>query len=486
MKSIKIFSIILLCAVFTLVSCSESFLDLVPQSDANGSSFYKKAADIDQAIVGAYSAIQSNGQYGRNFFLIMEVASDNTTQSSTTDAGGSYADFDLFSVVSSNSVLAGAWNSCYIGILRCNEVLDNIENVQMDESVKKIRIGEAKFIRALTYFNLVRIWGDVPLVLKAYENPFEAFELGRESVEKIYEQIITDLTDAANSLPTHYTNSSEIGRATKIAAQTLLGKVHLTLKNYSQAVSTLSQVIQFSESNPNQLSLMEDFGDIFEVKNKNNKESIFEIQYMKGGFKQGNSYINYFSPVGTSSYTDGKGSATGENAPTQLLYSKYGENDVRRDETIGIHNQTVLFPKKYVTRDVPVESGDAGVDFMVLRYADVLLMYAEALNETAYDNDISKPMWKSLNQVRERAKVNKYTNADLPNQASFRLAIENERQLELATENHRWFDLVRTGRALEVMNAAGLPMKSHQTIFPIPLSQISTNPDKIKQNPVYD
>ena len=95
-------------------------------------------------------------------------------------------------------------------------------------------------------------------------------------------------------------------------------------------------------------------------------------------------------------------------------------------------------------------------------------------------------MWKSLNQVRERAKVNKYTNADLPNQASFRLAIENERQLELATENHRWFDLVRTGRALEVMNAAGLPMKSHQTIFPIPLSQISTNPDKIKQNPVYD
>lgn len=476
--------IITLC--FFITSCGEDFLNLTPVSDASSSSFYTKSSDINQAVNGAYDALQSGSQYGRNFYLIMEVSSDNTSQTSTTDGGGIYADFDLFSVVSSNAILDQSWRSCYIGILRANAVIENIENVQMDENEKKNRMGEAKFIRALTYFNLVRIWGDVPLALKEFDNPFESFELGRESASKIYEQIIADLNDAINALPTHYVNSNDIGRATRIAAQTLLGKVYLTLKDYTQAASVLGQVIQFAESNPQQLGLMENFSDIFEVNNENGKESIFEIQYLKGGFGEGNSLINFFSPVGTSSYTNGQGSAMGENAPTKLLYSKYADGDVRRDETIGTHNSTVYFPKKYLTRDYPVESGDAGINFKVLRYADVLLMYAEALNEITYDNDASKPMWKYLNQVRERAKVNKYTPEILRNQSAFRLAIENERQLELATENHRWFDLVRTGRVIEVMNAAGFQMKTHQSIFPIPVSQINTNPEKIKQNPNYD
>jgi tetratricopeptide (TPR) repeat protein len=469
------------------VGCSKNFLGLKPQSQGSVENFYQSAADIDQALAGAYDALQSTGEYGQNFVYFMEVSSDNSKQESITNSGGVYGDFDLFRVVPSNSVLDLTWQHCYSGIIRCNTLLNRIDPITMDETTRNIRKGETKFLRALTYFNLVRIWGPVSLVTEEVTNPYDAFQFGRTGTDSIYAQIIKDLQEAIVALPVTFTGK-EVGRATKVAAQTLLGKVYLTQKNYAAARDQLKQVVDYANANPNVLGLLTVFGDLFKVTNKNNKESIFEVQFLKGGVGEGSRFVNLFAPANTTQFTNGIGTALGDNVPTAGLSNAYSANDVRKAVTIGTIADGRTYAKKYVGQDVPGLANDAGNNFIVLRYADVLLMYAEALNELAYDATGTGDAWKCLNNVRVRAALTSATTTELPTQGDFRLAIEKERRLELATENHRWFDLVRTNRALEVMNASGggFTVKKHQLVFPVPQSQVDTNPDKIKQNPEYN
>lgn len=479
--------ILLTPVIIAGTGCSKNFLDLKPQSQGSVDNFYKTAADIDQAVAGAYDALQSIGQYGQNFVYFMEVSSDNSKQESITNSGGIYGDFDLFRVVASNTALDQTWQYCYSGIIRCNTILDRIDPIAMDEATRNIRKGEAKFLRALTYFNLVRIWGPVSLVTREVTNPYDAFQFGRASADSVYAQIIKDLQDAAGLLPASFTGK-DLGRATKIAAQTLLGKVYLTQKNYTAARDQLETVIDYANANPNALSLLTSFADLFKVTNENNKESIFEVQFVKGGVGEGSRFVNLFAPANTTQFTNGIGTALGDNEPTTNLADAYAAGDVRKAVTIGAIADGRTYAKKYVGQDVPGLANDAGNNFIVLRYADVLLMYAETLNEIAYDASGTGDAWKYLNNVHQRAGLTAVTTAGLPDQAAFRLAVENERRLELAFENHRWFDLVRTGRALDVMNASGggFTVKKHQLIFPVPQSQIDTNPDKIKQNPDYN
>ena len=464
-------------------SCSDSFLDLKPKSQGSVENFYATSADIDQAVGGAYDALQATGQYGQNYIFFMEVRSDNTAQESITNSSGIYGDFDLFRVAPGNNVLDQTWRSCYAGILRCNTVLDRIDGIPMDEQTKKTRIGESKFLRALTYFNLVRIWGDVPLVVREVTNPYDAFEMGRTPTEEVYAQIIADLGDAANLLPDAY-SGTDIGRATRIAALTLLGKVHLTRREFGPAVNILQQVVGYAEANTSRLGLLPLFADIFKVDNKNNRESIFEVQYRKGSNGEGSRFVNLMAPANTTQFTNGIGTALGDNEPTEGLAESYTPGDVRMDVTVGRIADGRTYAAKFVGQDVPALANDAGNNFIVLRYADVLLMLAEALNETGYDGSGDGHAWDALNAVCERAGVDVYNPADLPNQQAFRMAIERERRLELACENHRWFDLLRTGRALEVMNASGggFTVSDHQLLFPIPQSQLDTNPDKMRQN----
>ena len=474
-------------SLLVLSSC-EKFLDLKPQSEGSADNFYRSATDIDQAVAGAYDALQTIGQYGQNFVYFMEVSSDNASQESVTNTGGVYGDFDLFRVVSSNSVLDQTWQYCYSGIMRCNTILSRIDGITMDETLKDRRKGEARFLRALTYFNIVRIWGPVSLVTEEIENPYDAFAFGRASVDEVYNQIILDLKEAVSALPDQWENKADIGRAHRIAAQTLLGKVYLTRKDYASARDILKQVIDYSGANPGKLSLMTSFADIFKLANENNKESIFEIQFSKGGIGEGSRFINLFSPANTTQFTNGIGTALGDNEPTQNLADAFGTDLVRKTATIGSLADGRMYAAKFVGQDTPYAANDAGNNFIVLRYADVLLMYAECLNEIAYDPAGSGDAWTCLNRVRARSGLDPYDVTGLADQQAFRLAIENERRFELAFENHRWFDLVRTGRAVEVMNASGgaFTVQPYQTIFPVPISQINTNPDKIKQNPDYD
>jgi len=463
-----------------LSSCKEQFLDLSPIAQANSNTFYRTSSDMLTALNGAYGALQFNGQYGQNY-IFAEVPSDDTTpvlSGSVTDQD----EYDKFYLRTTNPFLAARWSDGYRGIYRANTVIDRVGGVAMDETLKKRVSGEAKFLRALMYFNLVRAFGDVPLVVKEIIDPSEGYGYGRAPVAEVYAQIIKDLTDAEGALPERYTGA-DVGRATRGAAKSLLGKVYMTQRKYAEATAKLKEVID-----ANTYDLLPNYADLFKPANKNSKESIFEVQYKKGSLGEGSNFSNVYAPEnsGNSVIQFGGG---GNNRPTPDLESAYEAGDPRKDLSFASsyvnaagRKVDYYFIRKYA--DAPTTNGDAEDNFYVLRYADVLLLYAEALNETGKTAE-ALPF---LNRVRKRVGL---TDKTALSQATLRLALEQERRVELAFEGHRWFDLVRTGRALPVLQAkaATIGIKTNLTennlIFPVPQSQIDINPEKIKQNPGY-
>lgn len=464
----------------SLSSCKDQFLDLSPIAQANSNTFYKTSADMITALNGAYGALQFNGQYGQNY-VFAEVPSDDTTpvlSGSVTDQD----EFDKFYLRTTNPFLAARWSDGYRGIYRANTVIDRIAGVTMDETLKKRVLGEAKFLRALMYFNLVRAFGDVPLVLTEIIDPSEGYAYSRAPAAEVYTQIIKDLTDAEGVLAERYTGA-DVGRATSGAAKSLLGKVYLTQRNYAGAAAKLKEVVD-----ANTYDLLPNYADLFRAANKNSRESVFEVQYKKGSLGEGSNFSNVYAPENSGNAVILFGGG-GNNRPTPDLESAYEAGDPRKNLSFATsyvnasgNKVDYYFIRKYA--DVPTTNGDAEDNFYVLRYADVLLMYAEALNETG-NTAAALPL---LNRVRKR--VGLADKAGLA-QADTRLAIEQERRVELAFEGHRWFDLVRTGRALPVLQAKATAigiktaLTANNLIFPVPQSQIDINPDKIKQNPGY-
>lgn len=464
----------------SLTACKEQFLDLSPISAVGTSSFFKTQSDVLTALNGAYGALQFNGQYGQ-LYVVAEIPSDDTSpvlSGSVTDQD----EFDKFYVRTTNPYTLARWNDGYRGIYRCNAIIERTAGVSMDETLKKRVIGEAKFLRALMYFNLVRVFGDVPLVLTEITDPLQGYDYGRAPVADVYTQIIKDLSDAETVLATSYTGT-DVGRATTGAAKSLLGKVYLTQKKYAEAATKLKEVIDLGI-----YSLLPNYADLFKAANKNSKESVFEVQYKKGNIGEGSPFANAYAPENSGNAVIQFGGG-GNNHPTPDLESSYETGDPRRAVSMAnsyINSSGVKIDYYYIKKyaDPPVANGDSDDNWYVLRYADILLMYAEALNETGKTAE-ALPY---LNQVRKRVGLADKTPTA---QADLRLAIEQERRVELAFEGHRWFDLVRTGRALPVLQAkaASIGIKTALTennlIFPIPQSQIDINPSKIKQNPGY-
>jgi hypothetical protein len=400
------------------------------------------------------------------------------------DGAGNFpdAEIDQFKETSANSIITSAWVDTYHGILLCNVVLDRIAPIAMDETLRSRYIGEAKFLRALMYFNLVRIYGDVPLVVSETKSVAEGYAQTRVAVASVYDQIIADLSDAEQKLPVAYTGAN-IGRATKGAAKGLLGKVYLTKKDYANAQTKLKEVLDLGT-----YSLLPNYADLWKTANANNAESLFEVQFKKGGLGTGSNYYLQFAPRNSGTVITGLGFAQGRNIPNTDISKAYETNDLRKNISMAesyVMNGTTINDKYTLKfRDVPYIDGDADNHWPVIRYADVLLMYAEAVNEK--NGGPSAEAYTSINSVRARAGLPVLASG-LTHDA-FALAVEHERQVELAFEGHRWFDLVRTGRALTVMNAhfAGtITVKPFQLLYPVPQSQVTINPDGIKQNPGY-
>jgi hypothetical protein len=352
----------------------------------------------------------------------------------------------------------------------------------MNEAIKARYLAEVKVIRALAYFNAVRIWGDFPLVTKEVESVSESFAYGRTPADSVYAQVIADLKDAESGLPTSYP-TADLGRATQEVAKGLLAKVYLTRKQWDLAASKLQEFVTLFDNKP--CTLLPNYSDIFLTTNEMNAEIIFAVRYTKGGYGTGSPFTNYFAPVST--LTGGIGNAGQYNTMTADLYNTFIANDTLKDKRYSASMGYYIGNKEYYTKkykDVPASDGDADCDWIVLRYADVLLMYAEALNEQG-STGAALPY---INRVRERAGL-----ADLSGtitQDSLRTAVANERRLELNMEGHRWFDLVRTGQAITVMNAyfanngKTTKVDDHNLLFPVPNGEITTNPI-LKQNNGY-
>ncbi len=451
----------------TAISCSDDFTDLAPISNRNEAQFYNNANDFIAAINASYAGLQDNGVYGRAYWTMFEMRSDNTDQGpDATGLAAQYAEINRFTEDPLNQQVTAAWISSYKVIANCNVILMRIESVEMEESLKQRIIGEALFLRSLMYYQLTVAYGNIPLQLVPYT---AGTVLEQVDAMTVYAQLITDLGSAEDNLPVSYP-ASDVGRATKGAAATLLSKVLLTKGDNAAAADVLKRIIDNYG-----YQLVENYKDIWGVSNENNIESIFEVQFMGGGIGQGSAFTNEFSP---SAFLQ-TGSGFGRNRPTQALINSYSAEDERFEPSIGtsfINAQGEETLANYIRKyeSDPSSENDSDVNFIVFRYADVLLMLAEAIGE-------SDESYQLINEVRERAGL---SGIDPNTPGTFEEKLLLERQLELAFENHRWADLRRFDAEREVFEVAETMVDPSDVreLFYIPQREMDINPNFVQNS----
>lgn len=449
-----------------MTSCGDSFFDLEPASSVTIDKVYKTASDYNVAVIGCYAKLQSQV----NFYTeCCEYRSDNLSLGAPTAGTQDRYDIDHFTEKPSNGILSSYWANFNNNVYRCNLLLDQIDGANFAENLKKQYKGEAMFIRALNYFNMYRIWGGVPAT-KHVVSAAEALKVARYSDEQMFDLIAGDLKEIVdnNYLPETY-SSADMGRATSGAAKALLGKVYLTFHKWTEAKDILSQLI-------GKYQLVSPIAQIFDVDNKNNNEIIFAVHFNKEIEGEGHSY--WYNLTNASDDTN----------QTSSLLNTFPTGDARKDliTYVQVEKNVRLMNKFYDTKSPTFKT--VGNDQILLRYADVLLMYAEALNEIQYDASEGSLALKYLNAVRQRAGISNLTVKQLPTQEKFRKGILVERQREFPYEGQRWFDLVRMGFAKSVMAENGVEIKDYQLLFPIPQQEIEKVGDKsiLWQNPGYD
>lgn len=473
MKTIKNISAII-CFCLLANGCTKSFLDLSPVSNANAVNYYKTKADFEVAMNSTYATLYT--VYAPEAAVsYTELLGDNATLYSVA---GNQADkwaFRDYTIESSNTLVYQFWQEYYKAIFNVNTVLDKIQAAGLDEAFSNRVKAEMMFLRGLYYYNLVQLFGDVPLVTRVLTAE-ESYGVLRTPIAQVYTQIVSDLGFAVSQLPLA-SEVTVVGRASKGAAQTLLGKVYLSMNNKSAAALVLQEVY-----NSKQYKLLPQYTSLFGPNVKNTKESVFEIQYLGGSAsKPFSPYWTAFAPVNNGVITKYGG---GINQVTDDLYNEYETGDPRKDASIATgytdakgNFVAVKFTKKWMDPTAAVNGAQelSNNNFMVLRYADLLLLLSEATGDPAY-----------LNEVRERVGLPAFGSADYPTAKypTLELAVEHERRVELAMEFHRFFDLKRTGRALAVLTAKSKPVTEHKLILPIPQYVITQN-GAIKQNVDY-
>jgi starch-binding outer membrane protein, SusD/RagB family len=514
---------VLIAGILFLISCNKDFIELNPPSNLNSDGFYKTQDDMNQAVLSAYGNLRS--VYNSTFIRLGEIRSDNTTFSWLAGNPANEKGIDEFAspLLPENSFPTACWNDSYNIVLRANIVIGRAESATYKiESLKTQHIAEAKFIRALMYFWLNRVFGAQainnellgPIKVEKEITPKEAHELGRAPLQELYDLIIEDLKYAEIHLPDAYA-SKDKGRVTKGGAKALLGKVYMTMAGYplNKGNSYYTLAIQkFQEIiNDDRYFLVPSYANLFNVNNKNSAESLFEIQYKKGSpnAATGSPWNNNFAPRFSDKEVVLIGDKSGVNAPTGDMSSAYEFGDPRKYVSMRdgwINAKTGAFENdKYVCKyyDVATSGTDNGNNWIELRLADIYLLYSEALVRTNGDKNTALLY---LNKIRERARntpgqpgvekpaelLRNYQLSEFQNDDAFLLAIEKERRVELAFENHRWFDLVRTGRAKDVMISsqaadgyAPFQWDDAMLTYPIPMTVMQSNPGRIIQNKGY-
>ena len=476
-------------AVILLAACSEEFLDKKPLVNQTAETYFQTEAHAVQATNATYNLLRNWQVHVFSYIGMTDIVSDDADKGSTPDDATFLRELDEFTYDASNNGPSTVWEGYYNGIYRANLAIQRIPTVDMDEGLRERLVAENRFLRGYFYFNLVRWFGGVPLITEPLNS--DEYEQPRASADEVYAQIVADLEAAADVLPTKSAYpDADLGRATRGAANGLLAKVHLTRENWGEALSRAEDVI-----NGGEYALLPDYNRIFLPEGEHSSGSIFEVGAVALGTLNGGSQFNEVQGVrGTPNL------GWGFNRPSDDLVAAWSRNDPRRDATIftvgevlpdgsavivgdpGIANQRQN--QKAWVPDHIGGNGNGPGNIRLLRYADVLLIAAEAANELG-NLDAALAY---ANQVRTRARgpLPKPFLPDLaaPDMDSARVVIWNERRVELAMEQQRWFDLVRTGRALERLRAAGKDMiEERHLLFPIPQSEIDLSGGSLVQNP---
>lgn len=493
MKNLKIISLFALCIVF---SCSDDFVN-VDSEDRNSEAFFNSEKDYQDALVAAYDYLQATSK----FVQFAEIASDNTLCGGESAIDSPYLqqidDMIHSPVGQSDGGLRTMWQWMYEAVNRCNYIMEFKDKT--DFANKNSVIAQTRFLRAYYNFILVKWWGDVPMLVDKRIQFGDQFNIDRTPAAEVYALIEQDLIFAADNLS--YT-ADQTGRVTKGAAQALLGKVYLYQDKFTEAATVLENLIN---NGPHRLLTPEEYPTLFERTNENNIESVFEIQYSDiegGSFEcfqclEGN-YASYFN--GPRGFVDSAGhfdAGYSFNVPTQEVVDAFEDGDLRLeysildiekyiDENPGSsyqedagYEQTGYFNRKIMARLGDANLSDAALtnpdNYRAIRYADVLLMAAEALNRGNISDTRAQGY---LNQVRNRAMLGDVTTTgtNLTND------IWKERRVELVGEGHRFFDLVRTGRAAAEID--GFVAGKHE-LFPIPVEEILLSGNRWNNNPNY-
>ena len=491
-KKMKTKILVIILTILSITACDESFLDIASENELTINGTYKTESDFEQAINGVYATLRS--LHDKSVFAMGETRSDNAYYDYNADNRGQ-VDHEYiadFLNLSANATADDKYIQNYLVIARANQIISTIDDGEFfDLDLKDNIKGQALFLRALAYFDLVQYFGSVPLHLKPASS-LEESALPLSSVDDIYKAIIDDAKQAAILLPPK-SNQGE-GRATMGAAKTLLGNAYVVRKNWPDAVTILKEI-----ENSKEYNLLENYADVFDPNNKNNEESVFEVQF-KDVRNYGSRFVYLLMPAkmkkedvaaitGTSTARSRNGDGT---VPTPDLLEAYeAEDTTRLNVTIGYAISdgvdTLPYVKKY--NHPHLEDGRTGNNFPTYRYAEVLLLLAEALNESGSGDPLPY-----LNAVRNRAGL---VNSTASGQSAIRDAILAERRVELAFECKRWLDLVRTGRAETVMKAFGKKVIANpedyyfpeaigpvpgafdniETEFPIPALEQELNPN---------
>ncbi len=486
-KIIKYFSaIVILGSTMMLTNGCSDFLTEELKGSFSTPTFYQNDQQAIQAVNGVYHAIAFTS-FNNAIWIFGDIASDDAVKGGNPGDQSEITYIDEFVADANNGIVNNYWSFAYEAIARANNVIQSVPAVEMNEALKNRLIGEAKFIRAYTYFNLTNVFGKVPLKLLP-QLTHEAIHVPLAEVSDIYHQIELDLQDAAAFLPVTYPSSEE-GRVTRGAALAMLGKVSLYQEKWQAAIDYFHQVEGLGL-----YRLLPNYADIFRRAYENSEESIFEIQHLTEQNPFTGSALNqWFAPAAEGGYYF--------NAPTEALVNAYersesGEVDPRLDASIGREGQPWLngelfsaswSPTGFLTRkhqqplsEVPASlKGDGDLNYLYLRYADVLLMKAEAFNELNQADSAKM----NLNRVRQRARASYQgeapadllTDITTDDQSQLRKLIRNERRVELAQEFHRYFDLMRWGKSYAEA-ALGTEFDYDSKRYqPIPQAEIDAN-----------
>lgn len=484
---------ILFCILLITASSCKKFLEENPKNVVANTNYYKTQSDAISAVNSIYAYLNSTstgstaGVYHSSFWVTAGLSSDELLNN---QIGAPYFDqLANFTYSSQNTALQEIWAMHYKAIFIANIAIARIPGIQMDTALRSRLVGEARFLRGLLYFNLIRMFGHIPMVLEETEPLTPA----AAPTDAVYAQIQKDLAAAEGALPDSYDPKNGRGRATKGAAMALEAKVYLTLQQWQPAADKAMAVV-----NSNQYALWDNFADVFKLSSRGGKEAVFSVGFGDGGgvisFWEVGQFLVRLLPPALSE--EGVINAQGWQIPTQTLYDGYDPDDQRRAVTFitlihksdGSTENIRPYIQKYWDRVAEPKGNGSSNDFPVIRYSDVLLMVAEANNELGHATDAET----YINKVRKRARFDGsiYRNA-VPdytglNQADMRAAILKERKMEFVAEGHRWFDLART-KTLEQLVPLGKPgvtPAAKNYLFPIPQREIDLNKN-LTQNKDY-